>query len=275
MLDEFQDAAFELARSTEHRIFRFGHRKVVAETGLDQFESANEIGKLEEPILFRLDGLCKLDFETRLCNEIPMQKVGDGGLPAVVVNLDAVELSEIVAVAVDEVGKQCSEFLHNLVGRVAELLVNDQTVKFEIGLAGKCHHCSEDAITELPVKDGVNLLLTDERPSVKADVVEVHGAERGIKSAHGFVYLGTLIMEDKRYDVKARRDVGALETPRFVNEYAQCSFFHVLKIISDEDYSPSLKAKNFLRFSKIPTFRLRSAILYHIQSAKRNGEFCG
>ena len=88
---------------------------------------------MEEPILFRLDGLCKLDFETRLCNEIPMQKVGDGGLSAVVVNLE------------------------------------------------------------------------------------------------------------------------------------------LLKIISDEDYSPSLKAKNFLRFSKIPTFRLRSAILYHIQTVTRNG----
>ena len=87
LLDELQDTAFELARPAEHRIFRFSHRKVVAETGLDQFECANEIGKLEEPILFRLDGLCKLDFETRLCNEIPMQKVGDGGLPAVVVNL--------------------------------------------------------------------------------------------------------------------------------------------------------------------------------------------
>ena len=135
LLDELQDTAFELARSTEQRIFRIGHRKVVAETGLNQFESADEIGKLEESILSRLDGLRKLDFETRLCNEIPMQKVGDGGLSAVVVNLG------------------------------------------------------------LP------------------------------------------------------------------------------KIISDEDYSPSLKAKNFLRFSKIPTFRLRSAILYHIQSAKRNGEF--
>ena len=53
----------------------------------------------------------------------------------------------------------------------------------------------------------------------------------------------------------------ALETPRLVNEYAQRFFFHVLKIISDEDHSPSLKAKNFLRFSKIPAFRLR---LFHV-----------
>ena len=50
--------------------------------------------------------------------------------------------------------------------------------------------------------------------------------------------------------------------------------YFVLKIISDEDLSPSLKAKNFLRFSKIPTFRLRSVIFYHIYSAMRNGEFC-
>ena len=86
---------------------------------------------------------------------------------------------------------------------VAELLVNDQTVIFEIGLAGKCHHGCKDAITELPVKNSVSFFLPDERTCVKTNVVEVHGAKRAVEPVHGIVYLGTLIVEDKRDDVKA------------------------------------------------------------------------
>ena len=36
------------------------------------------------------------------------------------------------------------------------------------------------------------------------------------------------------------------------------TFSVIVKIISDENCFPSLKAENFPRFSKIPTFRLKS-----------------
>ena len=39
------------------------------------------------------------------------------------------------------------------------------------------------------------------------------------------------------------------------------TFSVIVKIISDENCFPSLKAENFPRFSKIPTFRLRSVCI--------------
>ena len=60
-----------------------------------------------------------------------------------------------------------------------------------------------------------------------------------------------------------------LKAPGFVNEYAQCCVCH--KIESDGNYSPSLTAKDLLRFSNILIARIKMVILYHGLMADSTG----
>jgi len=65
------------------------------------------------------------------------------------------------------------------------------------------------------------------------------------KSANG----DALIMYDHRDDIIWRLPIRKLKAAGFVNEYAKCSICH--KIESGGDFSPSLTAKDLLRFSNI------------------------
>ena len=56
------------------------------------------------------------------------------------------------------------------------------------------------------------------------------------------------------------------------------TFSVIVKIISDENCFPSLKAENFPRFSKIPTFRLRSVFIISYRDSESKWVFycaCG
>ena len=53
------------------------------------------------------------------------------------------------------------------------------------------------------------------------------------------------------------------------------TFSVIVKIISDENCFPSLKAENFPRFSKIPTFRLKSFHIISYRGSESKWGFAG
>ena len=86
----------------------------------------------------------------------------------------------------------------------------------------------------------------------------------------GFLYVLLLIVGDKRYNVEARSIVGNRKIAGLVNEYAQSrAFVHPYKARA-AGYPP-LKAKNFLRVSVTPAFRLSSLGIVPNLSAVRKG----
>ena len=96
---------------------------------------------------------------------------------------------------------------------------------------------------------------------------------RLIEFVYGFLYVLLLIVGDKRYNVEARSIVGNRKIAGLVNEYAQSRVFvHPYKARA-AGYPP-LKAKNFLRVSVTPAFRLSSlGIVPNLHAVRKGADF--
>lgn len=96
---------------------------------------------------------------------------------------------------------------------------------------------------------------------------------RLIEFVYGFLYVLLLIVGDKRYNVEARRIVGNRKIAGLVNEYAQSRvFIHPYKARA-AGYPP-LKAKNFLRVSVTPAFRLSSlGVVPNLHAVRKGADF--
>ena len=105
---------------------------------------------------------------------------------------------------------------------------------------------------------------------MEAKVRKPHSGKGFIEFVYGFLYVLLLIVGDKRYNVEARSIVGNRKIAGLVNEYAQSrAFVHPYKARA-AGYPP-LKAKNFLRVSVTPAFRLSSLGIVPNLSAGRKG----
>ena len=108
---------------------------------------------------------------------------------------------------------------------------------------------------------------------MEAKVRKPHSGKGLIEFVYGFLYVLLLIVGDKRYNVEARRIVGNRKIAGLVNEYAQSRvFIHPYKARA-AGYPP-LKAKNFLRVSVTPAFRLSSlGIVPNLHAVRKGADF--
>ena len=136
--------------------------------------------------------------------------------------------------------------------------------------SGEGHHRGKYSIAHFPAHVFISIFTSDKRPSMEAKVRKPHSGKGLIEFVYGFLYVLLLIVGDKRYNVEARSIVGNRKIAGLVNEYAQSrAFVHPYKARA-AGYPP-LKAKNFLRVSVTPAFRLSSLGIVPNLSAVRKG----
>jgi hypothetical protein len=105
---------------------------------------------------------------------------------------------------------------------------------------------------------------------MKAKVWKTHSGKGRVKFADRLLYVLLLIVGDERYNIETRRIVGNRKIAGLVNEYTQSRIsVHVYKARAAG--CPPLKAKNFLRVSVTPAFRLSSLDIIPNYVARRKG----
>ena len=155
-----------------------------------------------------------------------MQEFRDGGLPAVVVDLDPVDGVRRQNAVRKKVCQSPFQVGDDLVRGRDVVLVDDQAAVSELGLAGERHHPEEDAVAELPIQIGVSLLFADERARMEAVARKSHTRPIGIKGRHERMNVKRLVVENHAEDVEPRRRIRVEKTTGFVDKHAEDSVLH-------------------------------------------------
>ena len=152
---------------------------------------------------------------------------------------------------------------YDLLGRIGELLVDDERVIGEVRFAHESHHERKDLGSELPAQDRKFIRLANDRSSMKAHAFDAEAAEAGVEFVRQRADGVRLVVKDQSEKVETRRDVRLVQNPGFVNENAQHTLVQSApsENISDGNRFSSLKAKNILRFSVIPSYRKTSPLI--------------
>ena len=258
-LDAAEKVFLEVSRSAEKLVLGRGHGELVGEFLLDQAGRTDQVGNLEEFVSDGFDALGEFNGRQEARRENSMKKVGNWRLAAIVVDLDAVEFPQF-GVAVPERRKLALDFVHDLLGGINELFVDDESVIGEVRLAHKAHHEREYLCSEFPAQDGKVIRLPDDWTCVKAHTFNSETAYASVKFIGQEVDGLRLVVKDHREKIEARGGIRLVQHPGFVDENAQYSLVQSApsENISDGNRFSSLKAKNILRFSVIPSFRKTS-----------------
>ena len=220
-LDVAKDVVAEFTRSAKELLFRAGHRKTYFEFHFNQMQGADEVCELEKTVTTRRDIHGELNRAAEVSLKDLMQKPCDGGLPTVIVNLDAAECGEARVVPCNKVGERCLEVRDNLVGSVDELLVNGEAMIPILNFSGEGHHARENASTELAAEHRVVLLAADEGPGMETVSFKPYFAVGLFKACNISGNVNRLIVEKHADDVEPTFSVREAEVPGFVNEDAK------------------------------------------------------
>ena len=256
----FQDVPLEAARTAEELVFGFGHAQSGFQFDLDQFDRADEVGQLEQLVSLRADGLGEFDGNGEIRSEHPVQEFRDGGLAAVVVDLDPVDGVRRQNAVRKKACQSPFQVGDDLVRGRDVVLVDDQATVPELGFAGERHHPEEDAVAELPIQIGVSLLFADERARVEAVARKTHARPIGIKGRHERTNDERLVVENHAEDVETRRRIRVEETTGFVDKYAEDSFLHrPIQKQKRRNSRPAASGEGLPPRLDDPPLRLRSA----------------
>ena len=270
-LDAAEDSFLEVTRTAKELVFGRRHFEMVQKLLLNQDDCTNQIGNLEEFVSGRLDPLRKFDRRQKTGREYMMEEIRDGGLPTVVVDFDAVKFLQF-RMPVPEKGKLPFDFVDDLFGRIDKLLIDDESMISEVCFADKSHHKGEYLCPKLPTQDGEFICLPYDGPCMKTHTLNSKAAYAHVKLISQGVNGCCLVMKRHCEKVKARGRIRLVKNPGFINENAQYSLVQATssKNISDGNCFSSLKAKNILRFSVIPSFQKASAgiIAYFLGGGK-------
>ena len=261
-LDVAKHVVAERPLPAEELLFRSGEWYAFLEFEFKKVQCADEVCHLKEPVAGRLHGGHELNGAFRTGSKCMVEQVRDLGLPAVVVDLDAADAGEPLAVCGDEFGEGSGQPGDYLVGGIYETLVHMEAVIRKVDSARERHHAGEYAAAELPAEHGVVLLAADEWACVEAVPFEAdHGVglfkERDFAGdVHG------LVVEHHGKDVETGVGIGKFEVPRLVNEHAQGSGIHEsLKKREWRDANPATHAESFPRIPVTPPMWGRSSII--------------
>ncbi|MCQ2394218.1 MAG: hypothetical protein MJ249_08010 [Kiritimatiellae bacterium] len=258
-LDAPQNVSLEISGAAEKLVFRCGHVDLLGEFLLDEGCCANQVCNLEEFVVGWLDALGEFGGRQESRRENTMQKVGDWRLSAVVVDFESVKSPQF-GTRIPKLGKLALNVADDLFGRVDESLVDGKCVVEEVGFTDKSHHRGKYLGTKLPSQNCKFICLPDEGPGMKAHAFNAQTANLEVEFPCQSVNRLRLVMEDHRKKIEARGRVRRVKYPRLIDKDTQDSFVQTApsKYESDGNRFSSLKAKNILRVSVIPSLRKTS-----------------
>ena len=230
----------------------------------------HEISDLKEPVFVWSYILRELPFVAVLCRHGFVDEICDDSLATIVIHFNLEVSNRREPRGIEELGDSRLELSDNLFLGSYEFLVDADASVAEWRFSGEGHHRGKYSIAHFPAHVFISIFTSDKRPSMEAKVRKPHSGKGLIEFVYGFLYVLLLIVGDKRYNVEARSIVGNRKIAGLVNEYAQSRVFvHPYKARA-AGYPP-LKAKNFLRVSVTPAFRLSSLGIVPNLSAVRKG----
>ena len=175
--------------SSEEFELRSRHRLSIQQLEFFKVQGANQIRKLKEAVFIWAYVLNELNWAgDTICNLI-MEKLRNWRLSAIIIDLHNLKFRQQLMLLSQKLGQRQTQLIHNLVNRRDKLLINAQTVIFEIDAMRKGHHPREDSTAEMSIKDRVLLLLANQRPRMKTMVLYSNVILNPIKILNVLLYV--------------------------------------------------------------------------------------
>ena len=266
----FQDVSPEVACPAEKLFFTLREAKVCFQLAIHKRNSTDQIGNLEELVISWTDILREFPSLAKYCVHGFVYEVGYCGLPTVVIHLEPSVWLYEGFYGIEKVGCSSFELCDDLSFRGYETFIYAYAAISKFSLPSESHHCREDATSKFPVHVCIEIFTANQWTGMETVIVKAESRQCVVKFVDIVVYTRLLVVNDERYDVESGNVPYKGKMSRFINEYTQCQIFaHIQKARATAE--PSLKAKNFLRVSVTPAFRLSSLGIVPNLSAVRKG----
>ena len=272
-LDITKHVVAELLWPAEEFAFVNRESNTAIDLTFKQAKRAYEVCNLEESVFTRFHGLRELNGAWQGCGGDALEKVCDGFLSAVVIDLYAPTGGEHVLVADGEVGELPFKGCRHLRKIAGISLVNGKAMVGEIYLTREGHHTMEYATAEVAGHESESVVAVQNGASVEAQVLDANFLKSAYKLHLRRFYRKPLVVKDKSKNVEARCRGWFAKDSRFVYEQTQCVVLcHLLANKSDGNRFPSLKAEGFPRITTTPILRSTSNGSITNRQMRRKGE---
>ena len=261
--DVAENVVTEFPRTSKELLFRSGERNVRVKFQFQEVEGTNEVGKLEKPISTRLHVVGEFNLAVQASLEHLMKKPRDGGLPAVVVYLDAADGQKCIMACSNKLGERYLELFNDLVCGIDISLVDREAMVSVIDPAGESHHAGEYSSPQLTAQHGVVFFAANERAGMKAMPFQSDFGIRAFKVGNVGGYVNGLVVEDHAENVESTFGIWETEIPRLVDKDTKYFCLHANPAKKREwrDTSPATHAESFPRIPVTPAHGRRSIII--------------
>ena len=208
----------EFPWTAEELLFRSGERNVCGKFQFQEVKGTNEVGKLEKSISARPHVVSKFNLAVQASLEHLMEKPRDGGLPAVVVYLDAADGQKCIMVCGNKLGERYLELFNELVCGIDIPLVDRETMISVIDPAGESHHTGKYSPTQLTAQHGIVFLVANERTGVKAMPFQSNFGIRAFEVGNFGGYVNGLVVEDHSKNVDSAFGIWETDVHRLVDK---------------------------------------------------------
>ena len=270
--DVAENVVPELLRPTEELAFVSRESPAAADLAFKQAKRAYEVCDLEEAVFTRFHGLGELNGAWQGCGCDALEKVGDGFLPAVVIDLYALVGGEHVPVTDGEVGELSFKECRHL-GKIAGIsLVDGKTMVGKAYLTREGHHAVEYPAAQVEGHEAESVVAVQNGAGVEAQVLDADFLKSEYKLHRRRFYRKTLVVQGKPKNIKPRCRGWFAKDSRFVHEQTQCvALCHLPVNKSDGNRFPSLKAEDFPRITTTPILRSTSCGSITNRQIRRKG----
>ena len=256
-----KEVVLECPWTSEESCFRFAHCHAGVELERNQGKRANEVCKLEKPVLGWTDVLREIDCARERVLKYIMKDVCDCGLSAIVVDFHAIKPFKRCLVRGHKICECSLEPCSELDWAGYIVLVNENAFVLEIYLSGKSHHSGEDAFAQTTVQELISLFSANERPRMENECLCVNSdfVDCSVHFCQLRRDVDGLVVKHHADDIKARAVVWVEETARLVYEHAQFASFHLAynRLFNRKwrKFLPATFAEAFPRIQVVPAFR--------------------
>ena len=242
---------------------------------LQKVKGAYEICNLKQPVARGFHFCGEFNLAVQVCLEHLMKKPCDGGLPAVVVYLDAADGQKCIMACSNKLGERYLELFNDLVCGIDISLVDRGAMVSVIDPTGESHHAGEYSSAQLAAQHGVVLLPANERTGVKAMPFQTDFGIRAFKVGNFGGYVNGLVVEDHAENIESTFGIWETEVSRLVDENTKYFCFHANPAKKREwrDANLATHAESFPRIPVTHAKRRRSVGILAYRRSPCNGKY--
>ena len=249
----------ELLRAAEEVAVVFREPHATVDLAFKQAERAYEVCHLEESVFTGFNGLRELNGTWQGRRGDALEKVGDGLLPAIVIDLYAPVCGEHIPVAGGEVGELSFKGCCHLRNVAGISLVDGKAMVGEVYLTRESHHAVEYPAAQVAGHEAESVVAVQNGSGVEAQVLDADFLKPACKLHRRRFYRKPLVVHDKSKNVEPRCRGWFAKDSGLVHEQTQCVALRHLSVNkSDGNRFPSLKAEDFPRITTTPILRSTS-----------------